>query len=189
MKKLGLYLAAGLAGLVVASAAQSADLPQSVLKAAPAARAGDWTGFYLGVQGGGGWGRAKQTDIIVLPFDTGWYDLSGGFVGATWGYNWQVGNTVVGFESDAAWSNIRGSTDGANALNGPCFGVTPQCTAKLQAFGTDRLRLGYVYDRWLPFIAGGMAWGYVHGSEGDTPAVALLGPAPSFTMAGRSRRR
>lgn len=178
MKKLALYLATGFAGLVVASTAQAADLPKSVLKAAPAARSGDWTGFYVGVQAGGGWGRARQTDFS--PFDTGWYNQSGALAGVTWGYNWQVGNTVIGFESDAAWSNIRGSTDGANVLNGPCYGVTPQCTAKLQAFGTNRLRLGYAYDRWLPFVAGGMAWGRVHGSEGDTLAGGLIGSGAEF---------
>jgi outer membrane immunogenic protein len=178
MKNLGLYLAAGLAGLVVASAAQSADLPKLVVKAAPAARSGDWTGFYVGVQAGGGWGRAGQTD--ASPFDTGWYNLSGGLAGVTWGYNWQVGNTVIGFESDAAWSNIRGSTDGANALNGPCGGAPSRCAAELQWFGTDRLRLGYAFGRWLPFVAGGMAWGYVHGKEGDTLANPPTGSGGEF---------
>ena len=175
MKKLGLYLAAGLAGLVVASAAQSADLPKSVLKAAPAARAGDWTGFYIGVQGGGGWGHARQTDS--WPLDTGWYNQSGALAGVTWGYNWQVGNTVVGFESDAAWSNIRGSIDG---INSPCGGTNPHCEAQLQAFGTTRLRLGYAYGRWLPFVAGGMAWGRVHGKEGDTAAGGFFGSGAEF---------
>jgi outer membrane immunogenic protein len=174
MKNLGLYLAAGLAGLLAASAAQATDLPKSVLKAAPAARAGDWTGFYVGVQGGGGWDRAQQSD--ASPFNTGWYDLSGGLAGVTWGYNWQIGNTVIGFESDAAWSNIRGSTDPAAG----CGGAPSRCAAKLQAFGTNRLRLGYSMGRWLPYVTGGMAWGRVHGEEGDTLANGPVGSGSEF---------
>jgi outer membrane immunogenic protein len=168
MKKPALILAVGLAGLVATTAAQSADIAKLPLKASPAVQPAGWTGFYIGVQAGGGWGQARQTDAST--FDTGWYNMSGVLAGVTWGYNWQIGNTVIGFESDAAWSNIRGSTTGINAINGPCLGTSPRCEAELQAFGTDRLRLGYAYGRWLPFVAGGMAWGYVRGKEGDTIA-------------------
>ena len=178
MNKSTLLFAVGLAGLVGMTAAQSADLPKLPLKAAPVVRAPDWTGFYVGIQAGGGWGQARQTDVFA--FDTGWYDTSGGLAGATWGYNWQIGNTVVGFEGDAAWSNIHGSTDGATGLGGPCGGAPSHCEATLQAFGTSRLRLGYAYGRWLPFVTGGMAWGYVHGSEGDTIANAPFGSGSEF---------
>jgi outer membrane immunogenic protein len=178
MKKLAVCLIFGLAGFAAATAAHSADLPKLVVKAPPAARPADWTGFYFGVQGGAGWGRAHQSDSF--PFDSGSYNLSGGLAGVTWGYNWQVGNTVVGFESDAAWSNIHGSTDGANGLNGLCGGAPSHCEATLQAFGTSRLRLGYAFDRWMPFVTGGMAWGYVHGKEGDTIANGAAGSGSEF---------
>ncbi|MGB7257343.1 MAG: outer membrane protein [Pseudolabrys sp.] len=168
MKKLVLTVLAGLAGFVAVNAAQSADLERMPVKAAPVARAVDWTGFYVGVQGGGGWARAHQTD--PFPFDSGWYGLSGALAGATLGYNWQVGNTVVGFESDAAWSNIRGSTTGVGALNGPCG--AQHCASELQWFGTGRVRLGYAFDRWMPYVTGGMAWGYIHGEEGTTPTAS-----------------
>jgi outer membrane immunogenic protein len=172
MRKRALF-AVAFAGLLGSTAAQSADVPPPVLKAPPALQASGWTGFYVGVQAGGGSGKARQTEFS--GFDTGDYKLSGGLVGVTWGYNWQIGNTVVGFESDAAWSKISGSTDGRSSIIGPCWGVTPKCSAELQAFGTNRWRLGYAYDRWLPFIAGGMAWGYVHGTDGDVPAGGLVG--------------
>jgi outer membrane immunogenic protein len=177
MCKVALYVAVAFAGLLGSTAAQSADVPPPVLKAAPVLQAPGWTGFYVGVQAGGGTGKARQSD--ASGFDTGDYNLSGGLVGVTWGYNWQIGNTVVGFESDAAWAKISGSTIGSATL-GSCFGVTPRCSAELQAFGTNRLRLGYAYDRWLPFIAGGMAWGYVHGAEGDVPAGGLSGSGAEF---------
>jgi outer membrane immunogenic protein len=170
--------AVAFAGLLGSTAAQCADVAAPVLKAPPALQTPGWTGFYVGVQAGAGFGKARQGD--VTGFDTGDYNLSGGLVGVTWGYNWQIGNTVVGFESDAAWAKISGSTTGSSAPPIPCYGVTPRCSAELQAFGTNRLRLGYAYDRWLPFIAGGMAWGYVHGTEGDVPAGGLVGSGAEF---------
>jgi len=160
----------GLASLTVANAALAADVPPPIVKAAPhALPQWDWTGAYFGIQGGGGWGTARQTD--ATPFSSGDYGLSGGLLGVTWGYNWQIQNTVIGFESDAAWSNIRGSTDGVSGSNGPCGSL--HCESELQYFGTARLRLGYAMGRWLPFITGGMATGYLHGEEGTSPAGAF----------------
>ncbi len=178
MKKFVACLALGLASAGIGTAAQSADLSKLVTKAPPAAQTVDWTGSYVGVQVGGGWGHAGQTD--GSPFDSGSYNVSGALAGVTWGNNWQVGHTVIGFESDAAWSHIHGSTDGASGFGGPCGGSPSHCEATLQAFGTSRLRLGYVFGRWLPFVAGGMAWGYVHGKEGDTPANGANGSGAEF---------
>src|SRR2546430_6828076 len=62
-----------------------------------------WTGFYLGINGGGGWGRS-QWDAL----DT--FDLSGGVIGGTVGYNWQVGQAVIGAEGDIDWSGIKGTS-------------------------------------------------------------------------------
>ncbi|HEY4140225.1 MAG TPA: outer membrane protein [Pseudolabrys sp.] len=171
------FFAVALVALLGSTSAWSADVAPPVLKAPPALQAPGWTGFYAGVQAGAGFGKARQSDF--LGFDTGDYNLSGGLAGVTWGYNWQIGNTVVGFESDAAWAKISGSTAGRGA-SGSCFGVTPKCSAELQAFGTNRLRLGYAFDRWLPFVTGGMAWGYVHGAEGDVPAGGFVGSGAEF---------
>src|SRR6185312_11776404 len=137
---LGAGLAA-LAALVGARATHAADLVRPVVKAAPEALRWDWTGSYIGLQGGGAWGKANHTD--ASPFNTGDYNVSGALAGVTWGYNWQVGNTVIGFESDAAWANIQGSTTGIGGLNGPCGGATPNCDSELQYFGSGRLRIGY----------------------------------------------
>ena len=62
-----------------------------------------WTGFYVGINGGGGWGRS-QWDAV----DT--FDLSGGVIGGTVGYNWQFGQAVVGAEGDIDWSGIKGTS-------------------------------------------------------------------------------
>ena len=49
----------------------------------------NWTGFYVGINGGGGWGRSKWDTV-----DT--FDLSGGLIGGTIGYNWQLPASGLG---------------------------------------------------------------------------------------------
>ena len=51
-----------------------------------------WTGFYVGIQGGYGWGDTKHHDGGA---STGTFDISGGLAGVTWGTNWQRGNVVL----------------------------------------------------------------------------------------------
>jgi outer membrane immunogenic protein len=58
----------------------------------------NWTGFYVGIEGGGGWGFARQRD--ALGFNSGGYNVSGGLVGGTLGYNWQINRLVLGLEAD-----------------------------------------------------------------------------------------
>ena len=64
----------------------------------------NWTGFYVGAEGGGGWGR--------VGLDTSVFDdakLSGALGGVQAGYNQQFGSWVVGVVGDINASNIRGS--------------------------------------------------------------------------------
>jgi opacity protein-like surface antigen len=70
----------------------------------------NWTGFYVGIEGGGGWGFARQRD--ALGFNSGGYNVSGGLVGGTLGYNWQINRLVLGLEADEAWADIRGRRPG-----------------------------------------------------------------------------
>jgi outer membrane immunogenic protein len=89
MKKLLLTSAAMVA--LVAASASAADLSARKTmryKAQPYAQAYNWSGFYLGVNGGGGWGDSAS---------------SGGFrglVGGTVGFNYQVSQAVFGLEGD-----------------------------------------------------------------------------------------
>jgi hypothetical protein len=53
-----------------------------------------WTGPYVGLNGGGGWGTTDHTFTGVvagLTASTGNFKTSGGLAGGTWGYNYQVG--------------------------------------------------------------------------------------------------
>src|SRR5258708_39846246 len=91
----------GLAALTGTAAA--ADLPrqapQPYYKAPVVAPVFSWTGFYIGINGGGGLGRS--------PWDrTGRFNTSGGLVGGTVGYNYPVGPGAVGIAGDIDWANI-----------------------------------------------------------------------------------
>jgi Outer membrane protein beta-barrel domain len=96
-----------------------------VYKAAPVIIS-DWAGFYLGVNGGGGW--ANYTFDYATPANgTG----SGGLVGGHAGYNWQYGNAVAGMEVDF---------DGADLKNTDVYGLQH----KTDELASARARLGYV---------------------------------------------
>ncbi len=103
-------------------------------------RFNNWTGFYAGINGGGGWGGSE----FSARFSTDFFDTSGGLVGGTIGYNWQMNQFVFGLEGDIDWSNIRGSA--------ACVGTT--CEARNDWLSTVRGRFGYAFDRFLPYVTG-----------------------------------
>jgi outer membrane immunogenic protein len=154
MKRLVL---AGLAVAVMAGSAAAADMTpryqQPYVKAPLYNPAYSWTGFYLGINGGGGWGNSAWDR-------TGGFDVSGGLVGGTAGYNWQMGQVVLGFEGDVDWSDIKG-TGTTHCVAG--------CTTNNDWLGTARGRLGYAFDRFLPFVTGGLAVGDIRAT---TPGFA-----------------
>jgi outer membrane immunogenic protein len=151
------------AAIVAAAPALAADLPPATAPVqyykAPPPPMATWEGFYIGVEGGGGWGHTTQTDST--PFSSGQYNVSGGLLGGTLGYNWQFNNVVLGLEGDGSWADINGST--------ACAGDT--CSAKLDALGTVRGRLGYAFGNVLPYVTGGLAVADLHGAESGPFAV------------------
>src|SRR5271157_5672844 len=93
--------------LVTAQCAVAADLSLAPLYKAPppeVTQAYNWTGFYFGANGGGGWGHSWWSA------NTTGIDLSGGLVGGTTGYNWQAGKVVFGVEGDVDWSALGGTS-------------------------------------------------------------------------------
>jgi outer membrane immunogenic protein len=161
-----------LASWLAAGSALAADMPVRKAPVAAPAPAPLWSGMYVGLQGGWGFGRAQQREV---SFRTGDYSIDGGLLGVTWGTNWQVGRAVFGIESDFAFAMMRGSTDGASSPFGPCGGVPANCDAKLQWFGTTRARLGQAFDNYLLYVTGGAAWASIRGSEGNGLAIPPVG--------------
>lgn len=132
-----------------------------------------WTGFYLGLNAGGGWGHEDCTSCNPGAND---FSLGGPFAGIQGGYNWQANRIVLGVETDLVWSGIDGACNGTTACNGP-----PQLTTQdLDWFGTFRGRLGWATNNNLmPYITGGLAYGRgtrnTSSGGGDTATASHLG--------------
>ncbi len=161
-----LLLSAAFAFATAVSAASAADLP-IYTKAPPiVAPVYDWSGGYIGIEGGGGAGHSNQTDTLMTVAD-GHFSVSGGLLGGTLGYNWQTGPWVYGLEGDYSWSDIKGQS----SICG--FGSPHPCGTKLDSLGTFRGRIGHTVGamgNWLLYGTGGLAVGDVHGWDALFPS-------------------
>lgn len=109
-----------------------------------------WTGFYVGINGGGGWGRSTWDGVDK-------FSVSGGLIGLTAGYNYQYNQAVFGIEADVDWSSIQGSTTaGICAVGG--------CSTRNDWLSTVRGRVGFAFDRFMPFVTAGFALGDIKAS-------------------------
>ncbi len=134
-------LASVVAGLGAASAADMA-VKAPVYKAPPVILS-DWAGFYIGLNGGGGWGDDKFDVVPAHNLTT-----SGGLFGGHAGYNWQFGSIVAGVEGDF---------DGADISKTDPFGFKQ----KTNELASARARLGYVMvPNLLAYGTAGAGWGH-----------------------------
>jgi outer membrane immunogenic protein len=146
------------------SVAAAADLPPS--PAAPyykapavyAPPAYTWSGFYIGINGGGAWGQSSWTT-------PGSFSTSGGFVGGTIGYNYQMDQAVLGIEGDMDWADINGSTSSGCPAS--------SCKTNDNWLATVRGRLGYAADRFMPYVTGGLAIGDIQASLPGFPGGSV----------------
>jgi outer membrane immunogenic protein len=167
MKRI-LFTAISLGVLGLMSPALGADLPIYTKAPAAAAPMYDWSGFYVGVFGGGGVGNHNLNNALgpagFANFTVN-YESKGALGGGEAGYNWQSGNIVFGVEGDAFWSSFKGD-DAAQAL-----GAID--STKLRWGATLRGRGGIAVDRLMLFFTGGWAYGeFLHT---DTDLVNGLG--------------
>jgi outer membrane immunogenic protein len=163
MNRLLLGSVAIIAAATVAPA-MAADLPRKVAPpvVAPVPTLFNWGGCYLGVAGGGAWGRSHADNngttgpIPTIPI-TGDFDVRGGIIGGTTGCNLlQAGNWVFGVESDFSWTNKHGT---ANDL--PPFDTTESNETREKWLSTTRVRVGYAWNNWLLYATAGAAIGEV----------------------------
>jgi outer membrane immunogenic protein len=162
-------LLGAIAALVLApTAVSAADLP---MKAAPIPVAiYDWTGFYIGVAGGGSLGTSNHIDPFGDAYTRG-YNVKGGLVGGTVGYNWQMSSFVFGLEGDASWV----SEIGTNPDNGPFAGNPAFASStKENWLVTARARFGYAVNNLLFYGTGGYAGAGVTASVKDAATTALI---------------
>jgi outer membrane immunogenic protein len=126
--------------------ALAADLPTPSLPPPPPV-VYNWTGFYLGINGGFGTGNSNWSDGVIGT--SGSFPTSGFLVGGTGGFNYQIAEYVFGIEGDGDWTNLHGNS-GSNcgaisAVVAPPVG----CQTQSQWLATVRGRVGYAFDRIL----------------------------------------
>jgi outer membrane immunogenic protein len=152
MKKILVSTAAMAALLATSLFAQAADLPQRMPAAAPAVVMNyvyDWTGFYIGGNGGYASNRACWGNFAGFPTE-GCNSKSGGVVGGQGGYRWQMGSFVFGLEAEGDWANMRASLPSVILAGGTD-------SSKVTSVGLFTGQVGFAVNAALFYLKGGAA--------------------------------
>jgi outer membrane immunogenic protein len=134
------------------AASMAADLPMQTKAPVYAAPAFNWTGFYIGAQGGGG----------LISNNSEGSNGNGAIAGGQFGYNYQDGNWVFGIEGEGYWSGIKGignSSEVPNLIFNNTATDIDRSSVKNNYDFTIAGRLGIAFDRTLIYGKGGWAWG------------------------------
>ncbi len=145
-------------GALIATPAMAADLGMP-LKAppAPAPVVASWTGLYVGIDGGGGWGNESWLDNNSLlgcpPCFAADFHPDGGIFGGLIGARYQFNNNfVIGVEGGAAWADLEDTLNTGN----PIFpGETERF--KVNALYSATGQIGYAWNQALLYVKGGWA--------------------------------
>jgi outer membrane immunogenic protein len=175
-------LALTLSGVAALAAANAADISGGPGGYKDAPYAYDWSGIYVGGNGGGGWSDPSWNFPVnsfyltnaPRSFST---DLSGGLGGGQIGINKQFGSYVVGVEVTGDWSNWTQTKVGPLDPNFP----KDKWTAKLEDLETFSLRFGYAMNTWL-------LYGKVGGALGNVSLSAVSGPPGAGVTFSQSRQ-
>jgi outer membrane immunogenic protein len=148
----------------------------------------DWSGFYIGGNGGGATSRkcwdANPFTInlqFIPPFTIagpeGCHDATGGTVGGQVGYRWQRAAFVFGVEAQGNWANLEGSNPSPIAFfNGFAN------RSRIDAIGLFTGQVGYAWNALLLYAKGGAA---VTNDKYDTFLTAPIAPLPAGFIADR----
>jgi outer membrane immunogenic protein len=180
--------------LVIAAPLSVASAADMALKAAPPPPPiYDWTGFYLGLNGGYSWGKSSTDFTSTGPGFSTSQTMNGGLGGGQIGYNWGFKhNWLFGLEADIQGTGQRGSdplapvvvTNVLNFVPNTITTTTGNLTQKLPWFGTARARIGVLASpTWLLYATGGLAFGEVNTSANVSATTSTLGGIPITTAA------
>lgn len=123
-----------------------------------------WQGFYINGQLGAGWNKQNARFTNANYFNTLGPDILGnkfsfrsqGFVGGgAAGYNAQCGCWVLGLDAGALGVNLK------ETRASPLFPDLDTFSSRLNWIAFTKLRAGYAYNCFLPFLTGGWAGGKV----------------------------
>ena len=192
------------ATILIAAPAFGADLHLAQpLKAPIASPAYDWSGFYAGINAGGGWGATQTTGNSASDSEySGSLNnlaisqnaLQGLIAGGQFGYNYQFAFAgmpiVAGLEIDGDWSGVQGTVS--------CAPVTANCSQSDKLTWTADVtgRVGYAWQNFLPYFKAGVVWGSfnhnlsasvgnstnVTGSASNTATGFLIGAGLEYAL-------
>ena len=140
-----------------AAPAIAADLPARTYTKAPAMMAAiyDWSGFYVGLNAGGGsahkcWTNTNAFGGLAAATAEGCHDATGALAGGQLGYRLQTGGWVFGVEAQGNWANFKGSNVSQ---------VAPLATnqSRIDAVGLFTGQVGYAWSNVLWYVKGGAA--------------------------------
>lgn len=179
MKKSFLLGALALISLGAIAPAVAADLPARPYSKAPEAfmpALYDWSGFYLGLNGG--WGTANRCFDQTAPVvgTEGCHTTSGGFAGAQLGYRWETGPWVWGLEAQGDWAGLKGSN--TSLITGDTN------RSRIDAFGLFSGQVGYAWNTTLLYFKGGAAVIADHNNILAAGTGAVLATPPGETRWG-----
>ena len=153
MKAKLIALLGGALSLGAVTTASAADMAVKARPVVAPVLMYDWSGFYVGINGGGGWSRKCwdfTTPAGVFLVAEGCHDATGGTVGGQIGYRWQASSWVFGLEAQGNWANLRGSNI---SLAFPAF----TNDSRINAFGLFTGQVGYAMNNALFYVKGGAA--------------------------------
>jgi outer membrane immunogenic protein len=191
---------ASLFALGALSSADAADLPLLPAKAVAPAPYYDWSGFYTGINGGGGlahsdWAIVSFNNVAIDPaVGEGRHNAAGGTVGGQFGYRWQFTKWIIGLEAQGNWADFGGSN----------FSITlPPLVnqSKVEAFGLFTAQVGYTANNLMlygkagagvasvkfnSFVTGGVSLPEVHQTRvGPTLGIGVeYGFAENWSVGG-----
>jgi len=207
MKKIAIGIVAIVA--LIGTPALAADMPVKA-PPQPPAPAYSWTGFYVGLNTGVGFGNANANWSYVASsafpepagcppggFDTctsgsDRANMSGVIGGVQVGYNWRSGNILAGIEADFQGTSQSGTRDvttnwtcicsiGAGANQGS---TAVSITERMPWLGTVRGRIGTITGQWLLYATGGLAYGRVEAdSSGSITGINIAASTNGFNPA------
>ena len=139
-----------------ASAADLAARPYTKAPAPMVAAIYDWSGFYIGINGGGGsshkcWDFVSPATGVLVG--EGCHNAVGGTVGGQVGYRWQSANWVFGLEGQGNWADFTGDNISTTFVGAP--GLRDR--SKINAFGLITGQVGYAWNNVLFYVKGGGA--------------------------------
>jgi outer membrane immunogenic protein len=170
-----------------AIAADMAARPYTKAPAPAIATIYDWSGFYIGINGGGGsshtcWDFVTPATGVLVG--EGCHNATGGTVGGQIGYRWQSANWVFGLEGQGNWADFRG--DNVSTLfPGTALVTGDRNRSRIDAFGLITGQVGYAWNNVLFYVKGGAA---VVGDKYDIYAATGTPGAGALLASARETR-